>query len=257
MPIGSTGRAPYAPPAAVIQVIEHCRGRGFPTAPFSADVLVKIGVSESLGPRTLGALRLLDLVDDDGRPTPAFEDLRKAPETDYRTRFEGLVKTVYASVFEFRDPTDPNVRDAFREYVPHGQQERMVTLFLGLCEYAGIIDAPPKRAPASPRRTSEFQRDVARRVVQRRRRERERMSSASAHSPDSAPSETSAGTFSEPVHRAQAAGSHPMIQGLLRELPPIGTRWADRKRSVWLEAQAAVFNLLYQSDPEDKDTDPD
>jgi uncharacterized protein DUF5343 len=123
----------------VIDVIEFHRRRGLP-GPVTLDVLTRVGVSESLAPRTLQALKLLDLVDDDGTVTTTFEGLRTAPEAEYRDRFAEFLRGAYPEIFHFRDPaTDERtaIRDAFRSYRPTGMQERMVNLFLGLAEYAG------------------------------------------------------------------------------------------------------------------------
>lgn len=130
-------------------MVERFRDRGLQT-PFTTEVLAKAGVTESLLNRTLQTLKLLDLVEDDGNPTQALRDYAKAPEDEARTRFAEMVRGTYAPIFSFVDPaTDlPNrIRDAFRSYEPRGQQDRMVILFLALCEYTGIISKVPKRAP--------------------------------------------------------------------------------------------------------------
>ena len=53
------GIAPYAPPKAVLNVLEQWRAKHVPT-PITLDVLMKLGITESLAPRTHQALRLLD-----------------------------------------------------------------------------------------------------------------------------------------------------------------------------------------------------
>lgn len=58
----------------------------------------------------------------------------------------------------FRAPTSPSraqrrrvsgLRDAFRGYEPSGEQGRMVMLFLGLCEAAGIVKSAATAKPPS------------------------------------------------------------------------------------------------------------
>jgi hypothetical protein len=100
-------------------------------------------------PRTLQALQLLELINEDGSWTPNLEALRRAPEAEFQTRLSEILRSVYADVFQYVDPAKDSttqIRDAFRAYTPHGQQDRMVTLFLGLCQRAGIVasDAPAK-----------------------------------------------------------------------------------------------------------------
>src|SRR5512146_77360 len=100
MPIVADGQAPYAPPATVLSIIQGFRDRGLQT-PFTLDVLARAGVSESLGPRTLQSLKLLDLVDADGEPTQQFTDLAKAPQAEFGDRLAGILHSVYEDVFKF------------------------------------------------------------------------------------------------------------------------------------------------------------
>jgi hypothetical protein len=53
----------------------------------------------------LQGLRTLDLIDDAGLPTPTFDGIRLAPETEYKKRLEDWLKGTYADVFSFVDPT--------------------------------------------------------------------------------------------------------------------------------------------------------
>jgi hypothetical protein len=148
--------APYAPPSAILEIIERYRSRGLPS-PINAEVLGRAGVSESLIPRTLHALQTLDLIDETGKPTPTFEGIRLAPEAEYKKRLEDWLKGAYADVFSFVDPAKDDairIRDAFRSYQPLGQQDRMVILFQGLCVAAGLIVnkvTPPRPAGTATR----------------------------------------------------------------------------------------------------------
>jgi hypothetical protein len=151
MPV-TPDRAPYGPPSAVLEVVTRYRSRGL-TLPITNEVLTRIGVSESLTARTMQALTTLDLVDEQGAPTPTLESLRLAPEDQYQKRLAEWLNGAYADILTIIDPataTDTQVRDAFRGYNPVGQQDRMVTLFLGLYAAAGI--RPEKAAkPSMPR----------------------------------------------------------------------------------------------------------
>ena len=81
MPITKDTPGPYAPASAIVGLIERHRRNGWPS-PVTEDILQRTGISESLTSRTLQALITLDLIDDQGRPTPTLEGIRLAPEPD-------------------------------------------------------------------------------------------------------------------------------------------------------------------------------
>lgn len=151
------GPAPYAPLKPVMNVIQRHRNFGLGT--IDIQVLTRLSVSESLAPRTLQALRLLELIDEEGRPTEAFEELRKAPSAEFEERLAALLRDVYAPVFQVVDPTTADaseIEDAFRHFAPRGQRGRMITLFTGLLSEAGMVRDAPRKKPgtrAAPERS--------------------------------------------------------------------------------------------------------
>jgi hypothetical protein len=152
VPVTANVSAPYAPPSAVLDLIMRHRTRGLP-APVSAEVLSRSGIPESLISRTLQALKTLDLLSDDDKPTATLEGLRLASETEFRDRLAEWLNAAYADILNFVDPAvadETALRDAFRAYSPIGQQNRMVTLFSGLYAAAGI--GPEKSANARTHR---------------------------------------------------------------------------------------------------------
>jgi uncharacterized protein DUF5343 len=218
------GPAPYAPPSAVTTGVEAFRNRGL-TIPFTPEVLVRAGVTEGLAPRTYQALRLIDLIDEAGNPTAELVNLRRAPEEEYRDRFAEVIRAAYAPIFQFADPaTDPpqRVRDAFRPYEPVGQQGRMVTLFLGLCEYTGIIESSPRRAPAeaSTRRTSPQPR-----TRQRDRSVKDKGTDSKGALPKSVP---------------------PALAAFLQELPPVGGSWTSQQRKRFIDTFTTLLDYSYE-----------
>lgn len=242
MPITANGTAPYTSPSSVTTVIERYRDRGLQT-PFTVEVLAKAGVSDGLAPRTLQALELLGLIDKDGEPTEQFTALRVAPQEEFQERFAAILRGAYGEVFSFIDPAQDSrerVRDAFRSYKPIGQQERMVTLFLGLCAYAGLIEQAPRR-PNTQARVRHTRTSASARAPSRGGSTR--VQPAPAENPEPAARNLFTLDFKE---APQQAGAHPLIQGLLRELPPIGGNWPAEKHKAWLELQAAAFKLLFK-----------
>lgn len=147
MPLVKDGQGPYAPRSAILAVIEAFRERS-PRTPMTVDNLALIdGVSESIAPRTLQAMKLLDLLDDEGEPTPALMGLKEAGRNEFPIRLAEVVKEAYADIFAYHDPTtaDPaDIQDAFRVYRPSSMRDRMVRLFYGLCEASNIIGAAPR-----------------------------------------------------------------------------------------------------------------
>jgi hypothetical protein len=155
MVIQKNGAAPYAPASAIIDLIDRFRNHGLST-PFDQEVLIRAGVSESLAPRTLQALRLLGLINKAGDPTQEMQLLGDATSDEYQSQLEAILRAAYADVFAFANPTtDPpeRIEDAFRGYTPRGQRGRMVSLFMGLCRQAGLAPAQTERE-GRPRRSS-------------------------------------------------------------------------------------------------------
>jgi len=78
----------------------------------------------------------------------------EATADEYEPRLEQVIRTAYADAFTVVDPatdSDQAISDAFRFYHPAAQRDKMVTLFMGICEAAGIIGAD--RAPRKRLRT--------------------------------------------------------------------------------------------------------
>jgi hypothetical protein len=229
MPLQHDGPAPYGPPRPVLQVIERFRDRGLQT-PFTTEVLAKAGVTESLVNRTLQTLKLLDLIEDDGSPSQALRDYAKAPEDEAKARFAEMVRGTYAPIFSFVDPATDSpgrIRDAFRSYEPRGQQDRMVILFLGLCEYAGIISIVPKRTPGPK----------AARAGQTKAR-------------TTKPPQVRAGSKRGPEHGSGGGAQVPdqlpdAIKGIVRELAAIGPTWTKERRDAFMKVWEAVVDFSY------------
>lgn len=215
---------PYAPAAAVIDIMTRYRERGLPS-PINADVLLRAGISDSLVPRTLQTLQALDLIDDQGKPTTAFEGLRRAPEGEYKERMVEWLNQAYAEIIEFANPAtddEVKVRDAFRNYKPFGQHARMVSLFMGLYKEAGVISERPSqpRAQKSPAR----------------HRNPPSKRSGKIKSPSSNKGESS----------SFAGGSVPApLSGMLAKLPSEGQGWTKETRDKFMLAFGSVLDFCF------------
>jgi hypothetical protein len=120
--------------------------------PINATSLARLGVGDSIAPRVMQAFRLLDLLSDEGEPTQALRDFREAPHDKYREVLAETLRAAYAPIFAVTGP-NPGLRppetidDAFRLHEPSSLRPRMVRLFMGLSEYAGIIEQATKKKP--------------------------------------------------------------------------------------------------------------
>jgi len=140
---------PYAATANVLAVIERCRTRNLPET-LTHDFLGLTGIPEVVYGRVWQALKFLDLVHDDGRPTDHLQALAKAPDAELPQVLAACIREAYREDFDRVDPERDGqtvIIDAFRRYQPRSQTSRMVMLFLGLCRAGGIpiIDAPRER----------------------------------------------------------------------------------------------------------------
>lgn len=246
MPITPSGPAPYAPPGTVIAVVEHNRRVGLPT-PVTTEVIARITGTPGLAPRVLKALRLYDLVDDNGQLTRQFDELARAPsEDDLKKRFAEVLQAAYGDVFEYLpDPdtaTPERLEGLFRGYQPRGQLASMVGLFRGLCQYSGIMDPIPVDTP-KPRATAPANRAAARVPAPRRLTGTEYKSTRIGHN-DLPP--RLRGTMP-----ADAGDLHPFFVTLLEQLPELGSPWPRRDREAWTTFAASGFNLLYRPGPDD------
>lgn len=234
MPVTPDKPAPYSPAKSILNIIHRVRDRGIPP-PIDAVTLGRAGVPETLVPRVLQTLRVLDLITENAQPTPTFEGIRLAPETEYKKRLEDWLKGTYADIFSFVDPAkdgEARIRDAFRNYQPIAQQARMVTLFIGLCTEAGLIAEKAAPTASSPTFTPQ-QRATARRIV------RERLIS--------------------PRHPSTAGPPLPAaLAGLLASLPAEGTGWTAPKRESFLTAFKANLDFCFpilEHEPEEDEGD--
>lgn len=232
MPVTLDQPAPYAPASAILELIDRHRNKGLPGT-VDTDVLLRAGISDSLVPRTLQALKTLDLLTEEGRPSETFEGLRLASTGEYQKKLSEWLQAAYADALAYIDPASDDetaIRDAFRKYIPTGQQARMVTLFTGLFTAAGIIPAKGK-STAEPKRSSNAK-------IQPKTKPRQ---TAARHA---------APTISSPVQPSPSphgsANVSPAIAGLLATLPSDGGYWTQQRRDQFITTLSAVLDYTFK-----------
>lgn len=231
MPVTQTQSGPYAPAPAVMGVVERYRDRGLPT-PVTAEVLARAGVSESLVPRTLYSLQVLDLIDEAGKPTSVLEGIRLAPQGEYQARLGEWLNGAYAELLQFVDPATADeaaIRDAFRGYRPHGQLDRMVTLFMGLFRAAGI--APEKAMSGPPRKKPVGSGPLKPKLKPSFAAKAKQGTLADQHKPG--------GTVNF------AGALPPAIAGLLASLPTQGQGWTKAQRDAFMATFEVVVDFCF------------
>jgi hypothetical protein len=150
----SSGSSLYLPVEAVTRVLDAVRQGPLPDE-VTLQVLREVGTPDSVAPRTLRALENLGLLGPDGRPTEVLRRFATADDAEARGALASALKDSYADVFEAVGDVavapHEAVEAAFANLDPATQRHRMVRLFLGLCQYAGLVEGRVRRGSSSPR----------------------------------------------------------------------------------------------------------
>jgi hypothetical protein len=224
-------KAPYAPASGVLTAIRRYRERGLPE-PVETSVLESIGVSPGNAPVTLSALKFLNLLDTDGKHTERFDALKRATSEDYPSVLLSVLQDTYGDVFVIVDPQNHSrsqVEDAFRQFEPAAQRERMVALFVGLCKEAGLTVSGS--SAAQKERKSEGERRPRNHTSKPERKNSD---------PKTVPVQIA---LEQP--KTETRVNYELIAALLRQLPS-GGAWTSTQRDKWLKAMTANVDVLIE-----------
>ena len=227
-PVGE-GYAPYASANSVVRIIQQYRSHGLPD-PLAAVGLEQIGMPPSMASFALRALVFLGLIDEGGNIMAEFASIRRATTEEYPSVLAETIRKAYLHVFSVVDPAvhdATRVDDAFRIYEPAKQRRKMVALFMGLCEEAGLVSS----GTAKRRNTSAS--------TSRSKRERH-----NGHSETPPP---------PPPPPPPALGLHPALAGLIADLPNKGPTWSTIERDRWLRAFENNLSYAYPAEDDEQE----
>lgn len=231
MAVSSEQPAPYVAPGVLLPLLERNRERGLPN-PLTPEQLQRLGVSDSLIPRTLQAFRTLDLIGEDGHHNDLLGAFRRAPEADYQPMMADWLRSAYAHVLDVLDPAtadDTSIRDAFRLYNPISMQPRMITLFTSLFEVAGVRPSAPSPAPGKRAPQSSGAVRVGRPPL--------KPPAARAAAPRAGSDRV------QTTHAPGVDGLHPALAGLLSSLPSPERGWTKDERERFMAAFGVVLDF--------------
>ena len=112
--------------------------------------------------------------------------------------------------------------DAFRRYDPVNQRQKMVRLFMGLCQEAQIVERPTKRLRVSARR---------------------KHGQPAFFSPTQPRNQNKLNSGAS--EQLNAEKDYRLISAVIQHLPPSGS-WTIKERKYWLDAMAAAVDLIVQ-----------
>ena len=223
--------APYAAVRNVMEVITRKRDRGLPN-PLTTRALESISIPPGNISRTLQAIRFLGLMEDDGSQIELFDRLARAGEQggEYRELLGEIIRKAYYGVFAIVDPAqdkDMAIHDAFRQFGPEAQRDRMVAFFLGMCERAGIT---------APRGRERREANRPRGDSQKGRRQ---IAAPPAQQPRAQQQEA------EQRHRVDSDADNRLVFAVMQQLPA-NRRWSSTRRQKWLAAIESAVDLMVE-----------
>lgn len=230
--------APYVSFATLKNAVERMGREG--GVPSQVDRSYLANLPGSTQTQLIGAMKWLDLVDDQLKPRPMLEKLVEGDEAGRKETFEVLLRERYPKQVGLPPlATQGQLEAAFRDMGLSGSTMRKaVAFYLAAAKFAELPLSPHFKTPRASTPPGE------------RRPRRPRQAGT--------PSASGDGPAAVPAPHASRA-HHPLIEGLIQELPPVGAAFPQAKQEDWLQLAKVTFRMIYRTDegPRHHDEEPD
>ncbi len=229
--------APYTSIGNMLLILGRIRKGWIPTQ-IDKGEMVRVGITAGNASRTISALEYFGLINEDGKPTDTWKAIATSTTNDYPKVLEGILRNAYPSIFEIHpnpaDATDVEIGNAFAKSEPLNQRGRMVSLFRGLCQEAGLIKGEPLTRERKPT-TKQAAQKVASKNGDEKKAEPEKPKSWSE-------------PF-EPINHSLKWYND--LGTLMGRLPnPDNPRWTQAEKQRWLTALQSMLDLLIETSDE-------
>ncbi len=124
---------PFVTPQSMAEMMRFIRKPGWAHT-IDKGLVKKLGIAPNNEDKVPSALRFLRIIDDAGRPTKEFDELKN----NYQSTLKRLVKETYAELLSIHPP-DMVTRKGLKAFFGKKQtDERRARFFIWLCGEAGI-----------------------------------------------------------------------------------------------------------------------
>lgn len=232
---GAKWTPPYTSFTTLTNTIDRMREEGGPPSRLDGSYLSNYAGGTRY--TFLAALKSLALIDAEGKPTPTLTELVGTHDENRQKQImsDVLHQHYTAALTLPANATQAQLESVFRNYGIGGSTLRKaIGFYLAAARFAGLTFSRhfklPKLQPGEKRTTT------PKKTVEPESQEPERKL--------------------EPPPRTPVDDLHPLIVGLLRELPAAGAEFSEEKQEAWFAIAKATFRLIYNTSLPDEATVP-